>query len=589
MNVLNSVDCSSHKQTGTTRKISRKSFLALLSLLVLAGSLIYLPYLGSYPLVEPSDGVYTEGSREMLETGDYIVPHVNYVPYHEKPILIYWLGAAGQKLVGVSEFGGRLPSAISAVASSVLTFVFGSMFVGTGAALLSAAIVCSSALLVVVAHMNLCDAPLTLFTQVAALSFLAAIETDRKNLCWLGYVALALGILVKGPVILVLVGLMGIIYLLSTRKFSDAVAAVASLKPLPGIALTLALSVPWYVAVGILTHGQFLSEFFIKHNFMRVLGKIKFVHPEPFWFFAPVLIAGMQPWAWLPAIGGKRLGELLKTRYELSVEDKLVFFSWIWTATVFIFFSSSVSKLATYVLPVIPALGLISGITLFRLLERNQKKPLLIGLLCSALFTVGLFIGAWIYLRPTGYVAFGLIAALVAFLVAPAMFAVLFNAGDKKKAAACLVALNIIGSAFFGPALFEGVFFRRQIDYQRLLEVTNHYPGSLAQVIDSRCSINFYLRSKAPAPCLNDMPDVAQFVHLTPAPHMVVVHDKMVPWIASFPFHQELERRGPWHLYRIEDANDKLLKAFKKFFTPAQLAQIASTRNNCAADCGPSK
>src|SRR5208337_4366791 len=96
-------------RSSTGRTVLHLAFLALLSYLFLFHNL------GSYSLKEPDEGRYAEIPREMVETGDYIVPHLDYVRYFEKPPLLYWATALSFRIFGLSEWSARLPNALAAL------------------------------------------------------------------------------------------------------------------------------------------------------------------------------------------------------------------------------------------------------------------------------------------------------------------------------------------------------------------------------------------------------------------------------------------------------------------------------------------
>jgi 4-amino-4-deoxy-L-arabinose transferase-like glycosyltransferase len=535
--------------------------ITLILLIALVSALLYLPFLGSYRIIEPSDGFYTEAAREMLETGDFVLPHLNYQPFFDKPILIYWLVAAAYKIVGISTFAARLPSALSAVAMSVATFVFARAFLTTRTAISAAIILCSSSLLLVVGHVDLIDAPLSLMTELSAFSFFLVVETERRNLLWLAYACLGIGLLLKGPVILFLVGGTIVSYLLATRKIGDMLSALKMLKLTPGLVLTLAIAIPWYALAGIQSHGEFLTEFFLKQNILRALGKVKLNHAQPFYFYVPVIFVGTAPWSWLPLASVPFIRSLVAQRYSLGLAEKGAIFCVAWSAVVFLFFSAVTGKLGTYVLPLLPAVSILCAITLDRLAQPGNKLALNLGVLSNCVLLIAAFVYAWRYFQPNQLVGFGLIAALVSYVAAAIGCAALGKPGNEQKSLAVLLSLNLFGSAFLGPTLMFGFYNRRQLDYEQIVDEAAKYPGDLAQAVAPRASLGFYLRRKVE--CVDDTGPVVHFIHQSNRPHIIVVYDKFNSWIQSLPVHEELAHHGHWYLYRIEDPEDRLLHRYQ--------------------------
>src|SRR5712691_7289814 len=87
--------------------------------------MLFLFHLGSYGLWEPDEARYAEIAREMLSTGNFAVPHLNYVPYVEKPPLLYWMTSAAFHFLGTNEFAARLVPALCALAGVMATYWFG--------------------------------------------------------------------------------------------------------------------------------------------------------------------------------------------------------------------------------------------------------------------------------------------------------------------------------------------------------------------------------------------------------------------------------------------------------------------------------
>jgi hypothetical protein len=114
-------DTRMHDPAANKRTIILISSISLLS---------FLPFLGSYGIIDPSDGLYAEGAREMVQSGNFLTPHFNFTPFYEKPILIYWLISAGYKIFGVSEFAARLPASLSGVLTAIAIYLFAAKYLG---------------------------------------------------------------------------------------------------------------------------------------------------------------------------------------------------------------------------------------------------------------------------------------------------------------------------------------------------------------------------------------------------------------------------------------------------------------------------
>src|ERR1700733_12464233 len=102
----------------------------------LLGILLFFPGLDSYGILDPSDGLYTEGAREMVESGNYITPYLNYQTFFDKPVLIYWLIAASYKLFGIAPWSARVPVALAGILTPVAMYAFGRQLMRRRAAVL---------------------------------------------------------------------------------------------------------------------------------------------------------------------------------------------------------------------------------------------------------------------------------------------------------------------------------------------------------------------------------------------------------------------------------------------------------------------
>ncbi|NLD96097.1 MAG: phospholipid carrier-dependent glycosyltransferase, partial [Synergistaceae bacterium] len=174
-------------------------------LLILASFLLYFGGLGGYGLLEPDEGRYSEIPREMLETGDFVTPRLNYVKYFEKPVLHYWLTAASLAVFGENEFAGRFCPAILALGSVLATWILARRLYGFQAAFFSSLILATSLLHFAIGRINIIDMPLSFFLTAAMAGLWFGIdetteEETAKNRRYLlvFYAGMALAVLSKG-------------------------------------------------------------------------------------------------------------------------------------------------------------------------------------------------------------------------------------------------------------------------------------------------------------------------------------------------------------------------------------------------------
>ncbi|MEW5855908.1 MAG: glycosyltransferase family 39 protein, partial [Cyanobacteriota bacterium] len=352
--------------------------------------------LGSIGLVDETEPLFAEAARQMTVTGDWITPYFNGETRFDKPPLVYWLMAIAYKLIGVNEWAVRLPSAISAIAVTGLGFytlryyglpspsaVTGQEMDGTRrrqlwlSALLGAAAIALNPEMIVWGRTGVSDMLLTGCVGCALLSFfLGYVNTNRPAIQTRWYLAfyvlVALAILTKGPVGIVLPVIIIGAFLLYLGKAKEV---LREMFPIRGLALVLVLAVPWYVLV-ILRNGEnYVNKFFGYHNLERFTGVVNH-HWAPWYFYFLVVLLGFAPWSiYLPlAIARLRFWQRGKWR-DAPRSTHLGLFALFWFAGIFGFFTVAVTKLPSYVLPLMPAAGILVAL-LFSDQLRTEVKGL---------------------------------------------------------------------------------------------------------------------------------------------------------------------------------------------------------------------
>ena len=322
--------------------------------LALLAAAVYLWGLGRYGLIDPDEGRYAEIPREMIESGDFVTPRLNYVKYFEKPALHYWLTAASFVAFGQNEAAARLFPVLFGLGGCLLTFAVARRMTGSArAGGAAAAVLVSSVLWYALSRLNVIDMTLTFFFTLAMLGYWLWFRDGEGAGRWpllLFYAAMALATLSKGLIGVVLPGGIAVLHLASLRRWR----AVRRLFSPLGIALYFALVLPWFWAV-CAANPDFFDFFFVHEHFTRYLTT-EHGRYEPFWFFVPILLGGLVPWTgmlWDAFRAARGRGGLLRR------EDGL--FLILWFAVPLIFFSLSGSKLVPYVLPCLPPLAVLIG------------------------------------------------------------------------------------------------------------------------------------------------------------------------------------------------------------------------------------
>jgi 4-amino-4-deoxy-L-arabinose transferase-like glycosyltransferase len=330
-------------------------------LVILACSYIFLFYnLGNYSLKEPDEGRYAEIPREMVEQGDYVVPHLNYVRYFEKPPLLYWAVALSYKVFGVSEWSFRLPNTLAALLCVLMTYFFISHWFGDEVGLLCSLMLLTSFGFFAIAHIMTIDMLFSFLLFGSLLCFYQYYRDKKPLFLYLFFAALALAILAKGPVAFILLMVTIVLFLWSEKRLfflRDTLSVKALL-------LFCVIAAPWFIVM-CLREKEFFQFFFVDQHILRFVTT-KHKRSGPLYYFFPVLFGGLFPWSiFIP----RAVVQLWRTK-----EVRLFF---IWALVVFVFFSLSGSKLPPYILPIFPAVAVILA-RLFRMewerrIEQNRE------------------------------------------------------------------------------------------------------------------------------------------------------------------------------------------------------------------------
>lgn len=337
---------------------------SLVVLLLIPAVLLY-PNLG-FHLLEPDEGRYAEIPREMLERGDWVVPTLQGEPYLDKPPLLYWLIAACYRVWGIHEWTARLAPALALHATVLLTYFLGRRSLGERAAFRGALLLSLAPGFISMGRLLLLDGLLTLWTTLALFGAFEAVRGPRLHWAWwlLAGVACGLGILTKGPVILVLL----LPPLLLQRWLMGTSCPIGWGAWSAFLLLAAGMAAPWFVAVCVAI-PEFVRYFFWEHHVLRYMTS--FAHERGFWFYVPILLLGLLPasalaWPLLRFLGSAE--EM--TRRQRPVELGFPLLAGVWCV---LFFSLSSCKLPTYILPAFPPLALVLGYFLAH--SRWQYSP----------------------------------------------------------------------------------------------------------------------------------------------------------------------------------------------------------------------
>jgi 4-amino-4-deoxy-L-arabinose transferase-like glycosyltransferase len=318
-----------------------------LLLLALVGAVLLLR-LGTVPLLGPDEPRYARVAVEMQRSGDWVTPRLQGEPWLEKPILYYWLAGGAYALFGETEAAARLPSVAAALVFVGVTALVGARLYGTASGLHAGFVLATSLLTFVYGRAAAMDLLLAASTT-AALGLLALRFTGVAGRLAVpaAHVCLALAVLAKGPIGVLLPGLVVLGYAALRR---DAGILKEVLAPKAVLAFAV-VAVPWYALVYAAQGQLFVDVFLLGHNLRRFTSTVH-NHPGPFFYYVPVLLAGLFPWS------GLALPGLLTLRPRRQPAD---LFLLLWLTLPLAFLSLAGSKLPGYVLPCLPPLALAMG------------------------------------------------------------------------------------------------------------------------------------------------------------------------------------------------------------------------------------
>lgn len=453
-------------------------------------SIPFLHALGSFPFMDPDEGRYAETPREMIESGDFITPHLDYAKFFLKPPLCYWLTAASLKALGENEFAARLPSALCGLLTVLLVYFAGRKTLGRREGLLAAMILGTSGGFFVCSRLVLIDMPLTLCMASSLCFFLLAAGTEgreRAGYVYLFYACMALAVLAKGLIGILLPVMIVFFYILFTWRWRLCRELFRS-GPLLVFLLVCA---PWFILVSA-KNPEFPEFFFIREHFQRYFSQVHERH-EPFWYLIPIFIGMMFPWTFfLPGA----VSFIWRERRSPGAGPRLFFV--LWAVCIFVFFSSSESILATYILPIFPAVALLIAATLAGSQDNAPRAVLRQACAAAVVLCAGGAFGVVypIFFPLGGTNPFGF--SLVGVVVLAAGWLSLKKALARDLAAACCI---LFAAVYFlemtaGETIPRLYIERKSSKRLALAARAEIRPGTLLASYLNEPSVIFYTRKK---------------------------------------------------------------------------------------------
>lgn len=581
---------------------------------ILATACLALFFLGmwTFGITDPGEGYYVEAAREMVESGDFITPHLNYQIYFSKPILTFWLMALPYKIFGVSEFSARISFSVLASLLVFVSYFAGRVFKSEFAGLFAGILVASSPLIIAVTRLSPIDIAFACFVDIAVISFAMCAILDKKNWWWSFHAALALAVLTKGPAGLILFLAGTITFLcLSRPNLAQLKIWFHRLRPAKGALLFWAIVLPWYVAIDAATKGLFLLVFFFYENFARFAGHTN-LGKSTWWYYLPVIAYGFAPWIlFLPFAAFSILRSGLKVRSlsssssssssesesstegpsmgENSSEERqqFLFYLLVWALCEFLFFSCSKTKMDTYILPSLAPFAICLAIKIDEWLNiaKNQtdsgpgktfdflfKSAFIVG----SVFLIAGPIASFVLIKTEffGKLTFALAAAVLsAGLILCSRF---YKSGQNQNAFAAFACGFALAAGLCQPIAFQLGSKKRWDDLKIL---STHLRGKDADVA--------IFNTFKPAAMFYCQSPVDSFFHphqlerveagVKARPQYVICSDKVIDRLINHPgLNLKLvERSGDWAVYEAVGAKLRRNLTLEEVFTKPQAFEMA--------------
>ena len=477
----------------------------------------YFYNLAALGLVGPDEPRYAWIARDMQETGDWITPRLYGKPWFEKPPLYYWSAALSFKLFGVSETTARLPSAISALFATLALAWLALCLYGAETARWLLLLLPTTVGMIGFSHAAATDMPFAATLTIAMVfaakllnlvpsvtpqsnsgttstssrrsftSFTPSFTSSPSLTSILFGLFLGLATLAKGPAAFILSGGAVLLWALFTKRWRDAVRC---LHPAAIVSFCLT-ALPWYILCA-RRNPDFFHVFIIEHNFNRFLTP-QFQHVQPFWFYIPILLVAFLPWTPLLVVSASFGSFKIWHERKLSPATSLFL---CWSLFCLFFFSISKSKLPGYILPGIPAIGILlarcqvslmpvfakffrallalfglvfaaSGVLLYRYLGRlHASPPTATASRAVAFVLVSFALASWLLVlyktRPDSHIPAAACCVLPVLLLAasiPKLLPAIFRYDPSGKTVAAEISSTNVSSGLFVGPIPRGQYF----------------------------------------------------------------------------------------------------------------------------------
>lgn len=409
-----------------------------IGIMMIIAAITIFSNLAGFPLLDPDEPVYAETPKEMLLYHDFLSPKIYGEYWYDKPPMYYWLVVGAYQCFGINDFAARFPSALLALLSVGCMYLYGKRLFNHNVGIYSALILTSSIEFFYLSKAAVTDITLMLCLMISLFAF-------ASKQFYLYYFFAGLAVLTKGPIGLFFVGIIVLLYLLGKRDLNQ----LLKMKLFSGSVIFCIVSLPWYAYMYHVHGSAFIDTFLGFHNITRFTSP---EHPSGllWYYYIPVLCIGFFPW----------ISVIFQAIYRSFIDSQkhfnTLFLLNIWAFTVFLFFSVSKTKLVSYILPMFPALALILGWYMDKIIHNDffsQKRHFTwIGLLSlfSGIFIYGCYIGVHEMAKAKlGFLSLGIVIGLMLISTVCSLI--------KNKIAYAFWS-NVVGMMVFSVVLVYSIF-----------------------------------------------------------------------------------------------------------------------------------
>ena len=409
--------------------VRRRYVLGILTI----GMVIFLFNLGGRDLWEPDETRYAVIAREMVQSGNWILPHLNGEIYAEKPAFFFWLVNLSTFFFGANnELTNRFPSTLAGLITLLITFLFGERLFNLRTGFLSSLVLATCLLFPQLSRWMAFDALFTLFFFLTLFCFYRGFEKEegRRRDYLIAGLFLGLGVLTKGPI-----AYLPLPVFMIFASFQKEIKKFWNRDLLLGFLLSLAVVFLWLIPACWMGGEDYTQKILFGRTIRRLAGSGKYFHPQSFFFYFIRFPIEFLPWTFfIPAAiifaVGKRKGK-----------GKQLLFLSIWFILVFLFFTISKAKKDNYILPLYPAAAIMVGWAWDSIISSKEKEKgviitliLLTSLFCIALVLLLSGFPQKLYPDFQPYVYLG--ASILLYLLIGSALSVLLFLKQKKFASA---------------------------------------------------------------------------------------------------------------------------------------------------------